>query len=87
MQMSYPYTPPMPYGYQYLESHFYAPAPPPQFYYNQSRPAIVKSTREDLNSRPARQQDALTSEPKNERPITVKFWSAGDLMKNPQDEE
>ena len=29
MQMSYPYTPPMPYGYQYPGSNFYVPAPPP----------------------------------------------------------
>ena len=85
MQMSYPYTPPMPYGYP--GSHFYAPPPPPQFYYNQSCLVILEPTREDSNSIPARQLDALTSEPKNEHPITVKFLSAGDLMKNPQDEE
>ena len=50
---------------------FYAPPPPPQFYYNQSRPAMLEPTRDDLNSRPTRQQGSLTSEPKNERPITV----------------
>ena len=74
----------MPYNYQYPGPPFYAPQPPPPFLYNQQRPEILESPRENLNSS---QQDALTSESKNERPITVKFLSAGDLMKNPQGEE
>ena len=87
MQMAYSCTPPMPYNYQYPGPPFYAPPPQSQFFYNQPRPSILEAPRENLNSKVTRQQDALTSEQKGERPITVKFLSAEDLIMSPQDEE
>ena len=75
----------MSYNYPYAGQPFFA-SPPPVFQRQMPLSKPAELPRGDLNSMAARQQDVPVSEPRNKRPVTVKFMSVEELMKNQQDE-